>query len=123
MVALEYDMKEFLRIIYNTQTFQREAPSREITAKDSKDETMPPEVKWVIAGPNPNFPKRGAAPYFYQGPVLSRMSREQLWDSLVALNYPDLDNRINSRTPEDGYDRYEHYSVMNAEDIFRRSNG
>ena len=57
MVALEYDMKEFLRIIYNTQTFQREAPSREITAKDSKDETMPPEVKWVIAGPNPNFRK------------------------------------------------------------------
>ena len=118
MVALEYDMKEFLRIIYNTQTFQREAPSREITAKDSKDETMPPEVKWVIAGPNPNFPKRGAAPYFYQGPVLSRMSGEQIWDSLVALNYPDLDNRINSRTPEDGYDRYERYSEMNAEDIF-----
>ena len=118
MVALEYDMKEFLRIIYNTQTFQREAPSREITAKDSKDETMPPEVKWVIAGPNPDFPKRGAAPYFYQGPVLSRMSGEQLWDSLVALNYPDLDNRINSRTPEDGFDRYERYSEMNAEDIF-----
>ena len=79
---------------------------------------MPPEVKWVIAGPNPNFPKRGAAPYFYQGPVLSRMSGEQIWDSLVALNYPDLDNRINSRTPEDGYDRYERYSEMNAEDIF-----
>ena len=118
MVALDYDMKEFLRIIYNTQAFQREAPAREITSRDSKDETMPPEVKWVIAGPNPDFPKRGAAPYFYQGPVMQRMSGEQLWDSLVGLNYPDLDTRINSRTPEDGFDRFVRFSQMNAEDIF-----
>ena len=118
MVALDYDMKEFLRIIYNTQTFQREAPAREITARDSKDETMPPEIKWVIAGPNPNFPKRGAAPYFYQGPVMERMTGEQIWDSLVTLNYPDLDTRINSRTPEDGFDRYVRYSEMPAEEIF-----
>ncbi|MDG1326536.1 MAG: DUF1549 domain-containing protein [Opitutales bacterium] len=118
MVALDYDMKEFLRIIYNTKSFQRTAPAREITSKDSKDETLPPEVKWVIAGPNPDFPKRGAAPYFYQGPVLTRMSGEQLWDSLVTLNYPDLDTRINSRTPEDGFDRYVRFSQMSAEDIF-----
>ena len=118
MVALEYDLKEFLRIIYHTKSFQRAVPSREITAKDSKDETMPPEVKWVIAGPNPDYPKRGAAPYFYQGPVLTRMTGEQIWDSLVALNYPDLDTRINSRVPEDGYDRYERFSQMSAEDIF-----
>ena len=39
-------------------------------------------------------------------------------DSLVALNYPDLDNRINSRTPEDGFDRYKGDSEMDAEDIF-----
>ena len=118
MVALDYDMKEFLRIIYNTQAFQREAPSREITSRDSKDETMPPEVKWVISGPNPDFPKRGAAPYFYQGPVMQRMSGEQLWDSLVSLNYSDLDTRINSRSPEDGFDRFVRFSQMNAEDIF-----
>jgi hypothetical protein len=118
MVALDYDMKEFLRIIYNTQSFQRQAPMRDITSRDTKDETMPPEVKWVIAGPNPNFPKRGAAPYFYQGPVMQRMSGEQLWDSLVTLNFPDLDTRINSRTPEDGFDRYERYHEMPAEQIF-----
>jgi len=118
MVALDYDMKEFLRIIYNTKSFQREAPAREITSKDSKDETMPPEVKWVIAGPNPDFPKRGAAPYFYQGPILTRMSGEQIWDSLVTLNFPDLDTRINSRTPEDGFDRFVRFSQMSAEDIF-----
>jgi len=118
MVALEYDTKEFLRIVYNTKSFQRTAPSREINSRDTKDESMPMEVKWVIAGPNPNFPKRGAAPYFYQGPVMERMSGEQLWDSLVSLNYPDLDTRINSRTPEDGFDRFERYSQMEAQDIF-----
>lgn len=118
MVALDFDMKEFLRILYNTQTFQREAPIRDITARDTKDETMPIEVKWVMSGPNPNFPKRGAAPYFYQGPVMERMSGEQIWDSLVSLNFPDLDTRISSRSPEDGFEKYARYTSMKAEDIF-----
>jgi hypothetical protein len=118
MVALDYDMKEFLRILYNTKAFQRAAPSRQINSRDTKDESMPMEIKWVIDGPNPKLPKRGAAPYFYQGPVMERMSGEQLWDSLVSLNYPDLDTRINSRTPEDGFDRYERYSQMDAQNIF-----
>jgi hypothetical protein len=50
---------------------------------------------------------------------MERMSGEQLWDSLVGLNYPDLDTRINSRTPEDGYDRFVKFSQMDAEDIFK----
>ena len=32
MVALDYDMKEFLRIIYNTKAFQREAPKRNFSS-------------------------------------------------------------------------------------------
>ena len=46
------------------------------------------------------------------------MSGEQIWDSLVTLNFPDLDTRINSRTPEDGFDRFVRFSQMSAEDIF-----
>ena len=118
MVALDYDMKEFLRILYNTKAFQREAPSREVTAKDDKDETMPVEVKYVISGPYADNPKRGAVPYFYQGPIVERMSGEQLWDSLVALNFPDLDDRINSNTGDGGFDRYEKYINMTAEELF-----
>ncbi len=118
MVALDYDMKEFLRILYNTKAFQREAPSREVTAKDDKDETMPIEVKYVISGPYADNPKRGAVPYFYQGPIVERMSGEQLWDSLVALNFPDLDGRINSNTGDGGFDRYEKFINMTAEEIF-----
>jgi hypothetical protein len=118
MVALDYDMKEFLRILYNTKSFQREAPSREVTAKDDKDETMPIEVKYVVSGPDADNPKRGAVPYFYQGPIVERMSGEQLWDSLVALNYPDIDGRINSNTGDGGFDRYEKFINMTAEEIF-----
>ncbi len=118
MVALDYDMKEFLRIIYNTRAFQREAPARDIAARDTKDESLPIEVKWVISGPNPDYPTRGAAPYFYQGPVMERMSGEQIWDSLVSLNFPDLDTRISNRAPEDGFDKYVRYTAMTADDIF-----
>ena len=123
MVALDYDTKEFLRILYNTQSFQREAVSREITARDAKDETMPIEVQHVISGPYPDNPKRGAVPYFYQGPVVERMSGEQLWDSLVSLNYPDLDNRINSNTGDGGFDRYAKFIKMTAEELFMEQLG
>ena len=90
MVALNYDLKEFLRILYNTQAFQRESPSREIMPRDAKDTIMPPEVKWVVAGPYRDDPTRNSVPYFYQGPILERMSGEQIWDSLVTLAYPDV---------------------------------
>ena len=118
MVALDYDLKEFLRILYNTKAFQREAPSRDIEPRDPKDEIMPFEVKYVISGPDSDNPKRGAVPYFYQGPVVERLSGEQLWDSLVALNYPDIDKRINSRFPGGGFDQYQRYISMTAEELF-----
>ena len=93
MVALNYDLKEFLRILYNTQAFQRMAPPREVMSRDAKDTVMPPEVQWVIAGPNASDPTRNSVPYFYQGPMLERMTGEQIWDSLVTLAYPDIDSR------------------------------
>ena len=116
MVALNYDLKEFLRIIYNTQAFQREAPSRELMSRDAKDTVMPPEVKWVVAGPNPSAPTKYSVPYFYQGPMLDRMSGEQLWDSLVTLNFPDVDTR--KLKQRDDYANYESYLTMSGEDLF-----
>lgn len=66
MIELDYDIKQFLRILYNTKTFQR-AVSRE---------------EWKFG-----------EPYFFPGPVLRRMSAEQIWDSLLTLEVPDLDDR------------------------------
>ena len=64
MVALDYDIKEFLRILYNTQTFQRMSPTREVMSRDAKDTVMPPEVLWVVAGPYPKIPQETACPTF-----------------------------------------------------------
>lgn len=66
MVALRYDMKAFLRMLLNTQTFARES------------------IKEVGMG----------EPCYFQGPVFRRMSAEQAWDSMIALisPVPDQEN-------------------------------
>ncbi|MEM7147792.1 MAG: DUF1549 domain-containing protein [Verrucomicrobiota bacterium] len=66
MVQVDYDMKEFMRVLYNTRTFQF-APN-------------PEEVDV-------------AAPYTYPGRMLTRMTAEQLWDSMLAATIPDSDER------------------------------
>ncbi len=67
MVALDYDMKAFLRMIYHTQTYQREASVEEI----------------LVPGE-----------YAFTGPVMRRMSAEQIWDSIVTLinSTPEMSN-------------------------------
>lgn len=58
MVRLDFDLKQFMRLLYNTQTYQREATSYELS-----DNT----------------------PYLFPGPILRRMSAEQAWDSCATL--------------------------------------
>jgi len=64
MVALKYDLRSFLAVVSNTRAYQS-AVTREEYARDSA--------------------------YHFQGPLLRRMTAEQIWDSVVALaNYePD----------------------------------
>jgi hypothetical protein len=64
MVSLKYDMKAYLRILFNTSTYQRQA---------SHEELAP-----------------GTACHF-TGPLLRRMTAEQLWDSFVTLINPSPD--------------------------------
>ena len=66
MVAVKYDMKAYLRMVLNTQTYQRES---------TKEDLQP------------------GTPYFFQGPVFRRMSAEQIWDSVVTLINPNPDER------------------------------
>ncbi len=58
MVRLKFNMKEFQRIIYNTQTYQREATTYEVAMGE---------------------------PYYFPGPLLRRMTAEQAWDSYMTL--------------------------------------
>jgi hypothetical protein len=68
MVALDYDLKQFLRVLYNTEYFQRQS---------------------VID--NPDLPDD----YHLEGPVFQRMSSEQIWDSFATLMTPDIDQMLN----------------------------
>ncbi|MBT4666466.1 MAG: DUF1549 domain-containing protein, partial [Opitutae bacterium] len=66
MVGLNYDIKQFLRILYNVKAFRRETSTEEIVSGE---------------------------PYHFPGPILQRMSAEQLWDSFVTLSIPYVDER------------------------------
>ncbi len=64
MRDLDYDMRKYQEVLYNTNTYQRASNSEE-----------------VVLG----------TPYHFQGPLLRRMSAEQIWDSIVALALPEAD--------------------------------
>ena len=64
MKRLNFDMKEYLRIIYNTAVYQRQSCSEEVPLGE---------------------------PYHFAGPVLRRMSAEQVWDSFLTLAVVDPD--------------------------------
>ena len=61
---LNYDMRAFQREIYTSQVYQREL---------SRVDPVP------------------GIPYRFPGPVLRRLSAEQIWDSVVTLAIPDPD--------------------------------
>jgi hypothetical protein len=65
MRELNYDMRAYLQTLYNTKAYQRQAHNEEI-----------------IAG----------VPYYFPGPILRRMSAEQVWDSLIVMLIDDPDH-------------------------------
>jgi len=64
MVSLNYDMREFQRVLLNTELFSRQSKSTDYESLETYD---------------------------FSGPLLRRMTGEQLWDSLVTLVYNDID--------------------------------
>ncbi len=64
MKELNYDMKAYLRMVFNSATYQRAAHTKDV------------ELGEV---------------YHFPGPLLRRMSAEQIWDSMVALYKPSPD--------------------------------
>lgn len=68
MIELQFDRKQFLRAIYNSRSYQSVA-----TATDVLEPLT----------------------HAFNGPLVRRMSAEQIWDSLLALTVPDTDRRAN----------------------------
>ena len=62
MKRLDFDMKEYLRILLNTETYQRQSYDHEVAL---------------------------GTPYHLPGPMLRRMTAEQAWDSFLTLARPE----------------------------------
>jgi hypothetical protein len=83
MIRVNYDLREFQRVLLNVKAFEREATNYEVTNDQ---------------------------PYYFEGPLLARMSAEQLWDSFVSLSVPYADERIRDpKIIEDKLDRFSQY--------------
>ena len=93
MVSVDYDVREYQRILLNTKLFQRESKKEDYKTLEE---------------------------YNFEGPILRRMTGEQLWDSLVTLVYNDIDeaNRVYLHNQQDYTPIYERYKEMNASDIY-----
>ncbi len=78
MKDMDFKIQDFFRVIYNTQAYQRES------------ETLTPTLTQIDNGT-----------YHFPGPVLRRMSAEQLWDSMVTLSTANPESMVRK-----GWDQY-----------------
>ncbi len=69
MIEKQYSLKSFLRVLYNTDTYQRAATTQEVPLGEI---------------------------YHFTGPILRRMSAEQIWDSLVTLSKGNVDDAVDA---------------------------
>jgi len=99
MIDLDFDTKQFLRAIYNSSTYQRMATKTDVVDR---------------------------AEYNFNGPVVRRMSAEQIWDSLLTMTVEDVDQRQEGRVAGvrylmggEGsiYDRYEQLRQMRPDEL------
>ena len=90
MISVDYDLLRFQRILYQTDAWQRSSSS-------------PDSI--------------GTEPYRFSGPVQRRMTAEQLWDSLLVLGVPDLDQRV-GESAERLYKFYEDNKDKDAKELF-----
>jgi len=65
MIRLKFNLKEFQRIIYHTRAYQRQVTYTEYNSNE---------------------------PYHFPGPILRRMTAEQVWDSLLTLTLKHTDH-------------------------------
>lgn len=66
MISVNYDMREFQRVLMNTKLYSRQSKPMDYESLETYD---------------------------FSGPLLRRMTGEQLWDSLVTLVYNNIDTK------------------------------
>jgi hypothetical protein len=92
MVDLDFDLRQFERVLVHTKLFQRETPTGDAAAD---------------------------AVFTFQGPMLRRMTAEQTWDSLLTLVFADIDERL--RPPDARaqpvYEQFDEFAKADAKDL------
>ena len=97
MIEIDFDMKQFLRIIYNTKTWQAEVTRTDVTELQK---------------------------YAFPGPIMRRMSAEQIWDSMVGLTVDAIDERSSPEVRLSGagkvdiYDFYQQVKGKSLEEMY-----
>ncbi|MCR9243741.1 MAG: DUF1549 and DUF1553 domain-containing protein [bacterium] len=89
---LDYDLRQFERVLVRTELFARACP-----------ENDPPADQ----------------PYTFAGPVMRRMTAEQMWDSLLTLVYADVDDRLRpmGARAQPVYDSYNKIKDLSVDEI------
>jgi len=79
---LDWDLRQFQRVLLNTKLFQRAAVEHDNGSLE---------------------------PFQFAGPLLQRMTAEQMWDSMLALVMDDLDQRLrpSDARAKDVYERFD----------------
>ncbi len=90
MQEANYDIKQFLRLIFYTQTYQSAAVSRDF----SEDDT-----------------------FYFEGPMMRRMSAEQMWDSLLTLTVPNVDSRTGYNNSYGFYEFFKGFSEYSGMEL------
>ncbi len=92
VVELDFDLRQFERVLVHMQLFQRQSG----VAADGSDTAY-------------NFP----------GPLLRRMTAEQVWDSLLTLVYDDIDARLRETDAraKPVYEQYDELAKADAKDL------
>jgi hypothetical protein len=94
MVDLKFDLKQYMRVLFNTRTYQSEVSVDEVLADDT---------------------------YYFPGPVLRRASAEQLWDSLLTMTIVDLDERRGVSRYNPRYGNGKELVAMEMKDVLKKA--
>ncbi len=94
MVDLEYDMRKFNTVLYNTDAFSRESQSFELNSGEN---------------------------FYFQGPRLQRMSAEQIWDSVVSMIRSDIDEVSNEVSDNPRLEAWEKLNEQTPEALIKRT--
>ena len=112
MIDLDYDLKEFQRVLYKTQLYQREKNTQDISTEET---------------------------WHFTGPTMERMSAEQIWDSMMTLIVRDIDTKkgpevaqrygdqaqradaLKTKSPEEIMEMADQLATLEKENVARQS--